>query len=394
MIGRFGKFVLLQRIGGSRLSQVFLVGPAPALEPGEWPPVALKRVSPAMIGEPAFVTLVVREAGLLARLDHPSLCACHELGVVDGCPFLTLDLVAGCTLRALMRRLARHDALLPPSAVIALGHQLAEVLDYLHRRCPTPLVHLDLSPQNVMVAESGALKLIDFGIARFLDGHAPPPVGERIAGTIGYMSPEQARGEPVDARADQFGLGILLYELCAGRRLYRGNTQESWRRMRHGSTPPLAEAIARAPEELRAVVARLLAPRPELRFPEMGAAREALAAASSTPLSGQRPLAALVALLLGDPAFDPFDTRLPRERDALAVPDDLPRGEHAGPPLGLDGYAEIRIEIADGAGTPGSLVREAISASRSGELPAYSPFLEPGDLEGEQAERAIEAGGG
>lgn len=375
-VGRFGKFVLLQRIGGGRLSQVFRVG-ADALNPETPSPIALKRVNPALVGEPAFVQLVVREAGLLTRLDHGSLCTCHELGVIDGCPFLTLDLVSGCTLRALMRRISQSQIPLPATAVLAIGYGLAEVLDYLHARCPTPVVHLDLSPQNVMLTDAGTIRLIDFGIARFLDGHEPPPTGERIAGTIGYMSPEQARGEALDARADQYALGILLYELLAGRRLFRGNTTETWRRMRAGEITDLSITLAETPADLRALVGRLLSPAPDARFASMAEALGALERCSSSPLSGQRPLSALLGRLLGDESFDPFDTRLPVET-LPEVPADLPRGESAGG----EGYEDLRIEVDHGAGTPGGMVRELV-VSRSGELPAYSPFLEPGELEAE-----------
>jgi serine/threonine protein kinase len=368
MESSFGKFRLLRQIGGGRLSQVFQVSAFCAYpEPlAGTPAVALKRVLPALIGEPAFVQLVVREAGLLARLTHASLCQCHELGVIDGCAFLTLDLVDGCTLRALMRRTSRLGIQLPPSAVVAVGLQLAEVLSYLHESCPTPLVHLDLSPQNVMLSRDGDLKLIDFGIARFRDGHNPPPLGGRIAGTVGYMSPEQARGEELDPRSDQFGLGILLWELLSGRRAFRGNTPETWKRMRTGQLPGGPELLTEAPEELTAAVLRLLRRNPARRFGSMAEARDRLALATSDPQSGRRPLAALVQRPMADPTFDPFDVV---HHHAAALEDqDIPPGRE-GP---AEGYAELAIEVDHGAGTPSSLVRAALPGA---ELPD-SPFLE------------------
>jgi eukaryotic-like serine/threonine-protein kinase len=370
MSTRFGKFVLLQRIGGGRLSQVFRVG----RQGGEAAPpaVALKRVNPSLIGEPDFVQLVVREAGLLTRLSHENLCGCQELGAVDGCPFLTLELVDGCTLRALMRQLSSRGVRLPQSAVVALAHQLAEVLDYLHRRSPSPLVHLDLSPQNVMISSAGVVKLIDFGLARHLDGHEPPPVGERIAGTIGYMSPEQALGSPGDARADQFGLGILLWELLCGRRLFQGNTAETWRRMRKGQVPDAP--IRHVPVELRGTVMRLLRAEPDRRFAHLGEVVEQLSATRSAPLSGLRPLSALVQHLLADPSFDPFDVRRRPELEAPPAAD-IPEGK-----LPTDEYAEIKIEVDGGAGSPLSAVRAVVGAAEV-EPPPSSPFLESGELE-------------
>jgi serine/threonine-protein kinase len=371
MCARFGKFVLLQRIGGGRLSQVFRVSRAGG--EARPPKVALKRVHPSLIGQPDFVQLVVREAGLITRLSHPNLCVCHELGVIDGSPFLTLDLVDGCTLRALLRRLSKQGAKLPPSAVAALAQQLAEVLSYLHARSESPLVHLDLSPQNVMVSVQGEVKLIDFGIARYLDGHEPPPIGEKIAGTIGYMSPEQARGAFTDGRADQFGLGILLWEMLTGRRLYRGNTAETWRRMRSGAVPPAAIALQEAPENLRRVVVRLVQPEPADRFVHIEDLQATIEVISASRSSGQRLLAALVQHLMRDPAFDPFDVRTPPEPELSGA--DIPAGDTAIP----EEYAELRIEVDHGAGTPGGLVRSLLSEV-SPELPT-SPFLEPGDME-------------
>jgi serine/threonine protein kinase len=375
MASRFGKFSLLQRIGGGRLSQVYRVTPwwAPPDE-REGPPVALKRVQPALIAEPAFVQLVVREAGLLARLRHSSLCECQELGVIDGCAFLTLDLVDGCTLRALMRRLSRLQVTLPPSAVTTVACKLAAVLEYLHTGCDTPLVHLDLSPQNVMLDRDGDLRLIDFGIARYLDGKNPPPLGGKIAGTVGYMSPEQATGEELDPRADQYGLGILLWEMLSGQRLYRGNTRETWRRMRMGEVPPAREALKSTPEPLARAVTRLLAPDPDRRFASMTAAREALEQTTSDPISGLRPLSALVRRWMEDTAFDPFD--VVRDPDpVLEHPGDIPTGA----PSGEFAYDDISIEVDHGEGTPGALVRAAVTESGGesggGEAPV-SPFLE------------------
>jgi len=363
MNANFGKFRLVKRIGGGRLSQVFwikgLCGEGPA------PNVALKRVNPSLIGEPDFVQLVVREAGLLTRLSHPNLCSCQEMGVIDGCAFFTLDLVDGCTLRALMRRLSRLGVQLPASAILALGYQLASVLDYLHHGCETPLVHMDLSPQNVMISREGDLKLIDFGIARHLDGHNPPPVGQKIAGTIGYMSPEQARGDRVDHRADQFGLGILLWEMVKGQRLFRGNTRKTWKRMRRGDTPSAESALTSAPEPLRQLVETLLRPEPAQRYPRMSELMEVMEQNFSSISSGRRPLAALVQLLMEDEGFDPFDVVLPHEPPADEV--DIPRGEG-----GSDEYEELNIEVDYGEGTPGSLLRAVIPEEPR--LP-QSPFL-------------------
>jgi eukaryotic-like serine/threonine-protein kinase len=364
MLTTFGKFRILDRIGGGQFSQVYRVSRAGPEDPH--PRVALKRVHPSLIGEPVFVTLVVREASLLTRLAHPSLCRCYEFGAVDGCPFLTLDLVDGCTLRALLRRLSALGVKLPSSAVQAIGLQLAHVLDYLHRGNELPVAHLDLSPQNVMISRDGQVKLIDFGIARPLDGTDPPPVGSRIAGTVGYMSPEQASGTRIDARADQYGLGILLGEMLTGRRLFRGNTSETWRRMRAGEAALREDLLAEEPEAIVAAIRRLLRPAPVERFSTMLEVGAALEAASSSAQSGKRPLAALVQRLMTDPEFDPFD--VVKHVAGTSPVEEIPVGT-AG-----EGYADLQIQVDLGKSSPLSQLRSVVEAEGQGS-PA-SPFLE------------------
>jgi serine/threonine-protein kinase len=374
-MSQFGKYQLLNQIGGGRLSQVFRVTRSGgSSDAARLPKTALKRVRPDVIGEPAFVQLVVREASLLARLSHPSLCQCQEMGVVDGSAFLTLDLVEGCTLRALLRRISRLGVRMPAVSITAVGYQLARVLRYLHEGSDIPLIHLDLSPQNVMITREGEVKLIDFGIARHLDGSNPPPLEGKIAGTVGYMSPEQASGRELDRRSDQFGLGILLYEMLSGRRAFRGNTRETWDRLRHGRIPGADAALEWVPSDVREMVLRLLRPDPAERFPGMGDVLERLAAAALYPLAGRASLSALVRHLLQDQTFDPFDVvRL--QAPSPATPDDIPLGEIA--PRGTSGngdsYAELAIEVDQrGDGTPGSLVRAALPK----ESIPDSPFLE------------------
>ena len=380
----FGKFRLLQRIGGGRLSQVFRVSRGwgervPGAHLGA-PPIVLKRVAPALIGESAFVQLVTREAGLLSRLNHPNLCTALEMGVIDGCAFLTLDMVDGCTLRALLRRVSRMRIRLPTSAVLALVHQLAEVLDYLHRSQERPLVHLDLSPQNVMISRGGEVKLIDFGIARYLDGGDPPPLGGRIAGTIGYMSPEQARGEGgLDARADQFALGILLWEMLSGRRLFPGNTADSWDRMRRGSIPPLRGPGSEVSPELWTVIERATETDSGRRYANLEEMIAALEGVSAGLRSGRRPLAALTTRLMGERDFDPYDAVSALPKAQAPTLGNIPTGE-----VSLEDYAELAISVDHGDGTPSAQMRAAVPADGGGheKVPALSepqpdsPFLE------------------
>ncbi|MBW2731581.1 MAG: protein kinase, partial [Deltaproteobacteria bacterium] len=251
-----------------------------------------------------------------------------------------------------------------------------------------PLAHLDLSPQNVMITRDGTLRLIDFGIARFLSGDDPPPLGGRIAGTIGYMSPEQARGEKdVSAAADQYALGILLWEILASRRLFAGNTNDTWRRMRAGDVPDLAQLGTSGSLECIDIFMRLLAAKPEERFAHMGELMGQLEHLSSSPLSGIKPLAALTKRLMKDANFDPFDAVRTRENtEKTTLPENIPTGE-----LELDEYAELEIAVDHGEDTPSAQMRAVVpvnpeSTRLSQDRPRRmihrtpeSPFLEPSD---------------
>lgn len=361
----FGKFQLLKRIGGGRLSEVFL-----ATQEGEVSRarVALKRIRPALLSESIFVQILAREAGLLARLSHPFLCSCHELGVIDGCTFFTMDLIDGCTLRALMRKFSNMAINFPVSAILALGYQLAQVLSYLHQDNEYPLAHLDLSPQNVMIRSTGEIKLIDFGISRQLDGSNPPPFGEQVAGTMGYMSPEQAMGgQNIDARADQYGLGILLWEMFTGRRLFPGNTEETWSRMQDGQVSELTEnEWHSAPESMVELVYRLLSPDPEARFSSMSEVAAQMKNISSAVVSGKRPLAALVERLLSQPEFDPYDGV--KSPEHVPVDENIPQGDLPG-----EDYVEMSVQMEQGNGSPAALLRAVMQDV----IPlSNSPFVE------------------
>jgi len=224
-----------------------------------------------------------------------------------------------------------------------------------------------------MITRAGVLKLIDFGIARYLDGLDPPPLAGRIAGTIGYMSPEQARGdEPLDARADQYGLGVLLWELCFGQRLFRGNTAETWRRMRTGELLDV-EPLAARPAELLELIARLLAADPAERFATMADVGDALSSLRFAVSTDDAPLATLLEHLLDDPTFDRFDAV--NLRPAPELPRDIPTGE-----IDIDGYEELVIEVDQGEGTPAAKVRAVVPGSEAARTrsrrPSSSPFLE------------------
>jgi serine/threonine-protein kinase len=232
----------------------------------------IKQILPELAGKPAFVELLIREAKLAARLTHANVVQVTDLGRHEGQLFLAMEYVEGFDLNDLLRRCSRSKTPLPVEFALLIVAETLRALDYAHRRCddegnPLGLVHRDVSPSNVLVSFEGEVKLCDFGIAHANEA-AGEAAGEQIQGKAGYMSPEQARGEPLDARADVFSAGVILWELLAGHRYYRPAEGQSLIALaRSAPEQPLPERGLPHEEELRALVARALRPSREERYP-------------------------------------------------------------------------------------------------------------------------------
>ncbi len=193
--------------------------------------VALKLLPESMTAEPRAVARFLREARAASALSHPNICGVLDVGEDEGRPFIVMERLSGMTLR---RAIAGRA--LPAERVLDLGVQMAEALEAAHAR---GVVHRDVKPGNVFLTREGPAKLMDFGLAKLVepgtgeplreadtDTGAPEPLTRTSAavGTAGYMSPEQARGEEVDARTDLFSLGAVLYEMVTGRPPFTGAT--------------------------------------------------------------------------------------------------------------------------------------------------------------------------
>jgi tetratricopeptide (TPR) repeat protein/predicted Ser/Thr protein kinase len=193
--------------------------------------VAIKLLEPASQGEAAALVRFQREARLASALNHPNICTIHELGEHDGRPFIVMELVEGKPLRELVR-----GGPLPPDRLLDLAIQIGEALEAAHRR---GIVHRDLKPANVFVTASDHVKVLDFGLAKLVRsrlgpddsgsfGSPSPGLDESdtrgSAGTISYMSPEQARGEVLDQRTDLFSFGAVLFQMATGHHAFPGPT--------------------------------------------------------------------------------------------------------------------------------------------------------------------------
>lgn len=191
--------------------------------------VVLKRLRPELVHRPGLLELLLREARLAAGLEHPGIVRTLDLARLDGDYFLVMEYVRGGDLRLLLKRARRLGRQFSVQAALLIGRELLNALDYAHRyRVPAEdgaglgIVHRDVSPANILVSIAGEVKLTDFGIAV---AGAQPLADEqplRVRGKIGYMAPEQARGEATDARSDLFSLAAVLYEVLTLKRLFVG----------------------------------------------------------------------------------------------------------------------------------------------------------------------------
>jgi serine/threonine-protein kinase len=190
--------------------------------------VALKLVRGEHASRSDFVRMFVQEARLAARLGHGNVVQVFEFDQIDGRYYIAMELVRGRHLGCVVDRARELGIRFGVARALQVGSDVARALAYAHRLSengrPLGLVHRDVSPHNVLVSFEGEVKLADFGIARAMAraGYTDPGT---MKGKVAYMAPEQARGVPVDARADVFSLGVILWELCAGRRLFARDSE-------------------------------------------------------------------------------------------------------------------------------------------------------------------------
>lgn len=204
----------------------------------------VKQILPQLAQDPNFIRMFVQEANTLVQMSHPNIVPVYELGVVDGVYFLAMELVEGATLAELLRA-----GPLPESLVAHMGIQICDALHYAHDRFS--VIHRDVTPRNLVIDDAGHARLLDFGIA------APADEAGRF-GSLGYMSPEQARGLPVGPQSDLFSVGTLLFEALSGEPAYLRDTAEATRvALLEAPAPHLADNVASS--EMRAWVAKCLA---------------------------------------------------------------------------------------------------------------------------------------
>ncbi len=254
--------------------------------------VVLKRIVAHHARDPEFVAMFLDEARLAAQLHHPNIAQVFDIGRMVDAYFFTMEYVHGESARALFRRCVAQQRTMPLHLVLTVVAGAAGGLHYAHEKrspdeVPLAIVHRDVSPSNVMIGFDGAVKVVDFGIARAVTRSVETRSGV-VRGKLGYMAPEQCKGEPLDRRCDVFALGIMLFELATMTRLYEADSEHGIiEALAHEPPAPSARRPG-LPPALDAIVARALARRPEDRYQtaaELILDLEQLAAQEGRPMS-------------------------------------------------------------------------------------------------------------
>jgi serine/threonine-protein kinase len=219
-----GRYQLLRSLGAGGMAELYLTKATGT--DGFAKHVALKRILPHLASDWRLCHMFLSEARLAALLDHPNIARVYDIGRVGSSYFYTLEYVHGVDLRALWDRAESRGEKVPLAESLFIVAAVARALHYAHEKKssdgkPLEIVHCDISPPNILVGSDGAIRLTDFGVARAAMRNEINPGALR--GKVSYMSPEQCRGEPLDRRGDIFSLGIILYELLLGERLFQGS---------------------------------------------------------------------------------------------------------------------------------------------------------------------------
>lgn len=252
-----------------------------ARDPGLDRTVALKTISAQALSKPDVRARFEREARAAARLQHPNIVTIYELGEVQGTLYIAMEMLEGSDLAQAMAPADR----LTPSQKLRIVVDICRGLDFAHKR---GVLHRDVKPANVRLLRDGSVKIVDFGIAR-LDDAAMTQTGV-VLGTPGYMAPETLRGAEVDHRADMWAVGVVLYELLAGRRPFQGDSFATLAfKIVHEPPPPVPGALPGAPGALGAIVQQALAKHPSGRYRDLAEMADALEMVLGLTPSGDRP---------------------------------------------------------------------------------------------------------
>lgn len=274
------RYTITDRIDAGGMAEVFR-GVAESLQ-GFKKSVAIKRILPTLVKNEKFVSMFLDEAKVSLFLQHANIVQVFDIGKTDQSYFLVMEFVNGCNLKALLDRLKEKGTRIEMAQAIYVMAECCKALNYAHHaenpesgEC-LDIVHRDISPPNILISKMGEVKLVDFGLAKANSQIESTDQGV-VKGKFSYLSPEAASGLAVDKRADIFAVGILLWEMFTGRRLFYGDTDyQTVELVRQARIPSIAALNPDVKPELENIVRKALARDPEDRYQEAADLSEAL----------------------------------------------------------------------------------------------------------------------
>ncbi len=325
--GQLGKYRILTRLSVGGMAEIFLAfGPGPS---GEQRLVTVKRILPELREREEFVHMFLDEARISASLAHQNIAQVYELGHERDELFIAMEFIAGQSLASILRRCKRLRRPMPVGFTAMVGRDLCLALDCAHNFVQrsgevAPIIHRDVSPTNVMVTYDGQVKVIDFGVAKAA-GSLSRTASGNIKGSRGYMSPEQARGAPLDPRSDIFAAGIVLHELLTGRPLFlRDSELLTFRGVLRDDIPTAISINPGVPRPLSDVIAIALNRSVGTRFPNAREMSRAISAAIPALISTAEDAAAFMRELFADELLQ-TEALLSTQRGSVALLKDSTR---------------------------------------------------------------------
>lgn len=265
----FGSYTLLEKIGQGGMAEIFRAentGPQ-----GFAKEVAIKRILASLASNEDFITQFLDEARIVGNLSHPNIVQIYDVGQVDDAYYIAMEYVDGKHLGQVIQRAVETMNQVPVRESIAIINEVCKALAFAHSAVdsmghPLDIIHRDVSPQNILVGYNGAVKLTDFGIAKAANKLFQTTAGV-IKGKFSYLAPEQLIGKGASTASDIFSLGVALWEMISGRRLFQGESDiRTIQMVQACQVPPLSQFRSDVPLELEQVLAYMLAPQPEYRY--------------------------------------------------------------------------------------------------------------------------------
>ena len=265
---QFGKYLLLKKLAVGGMAEIYRAKTYGV--DGFEKELVIKRILPHCSADKDFIDMLIQEAKLTVLLSHANIVQVYDFSKVGDDYYIAMELIHGVNMRDIVYRCREKNATLPTAIAVYIASEICKGLDYAHRKTdqnnqPLDIIHRDISPQNILVSYEGEVKIVDFGIAKAQMNISHTLAGI-LKGKIAYMSPEQAMGKKVDKRTDIFSVGILLYEMLTGTKLFTGESQfEVLKKIR--TTRITEESLPESiPDQLKPIVVKALAYEPDDRY--------------------------------------------------------------------------------------------------------------------------------